>query len=432
MPGPPPVTRQPYLPRVVDSELDVLLQDLPAIALEGPKAVGKTATALLRAASVLALDDPAQRSLLAADPARLDRLATPIVLDEWQRLPESWDLVRRSVDRDPRPGRFVLTGSAIPSDAPTHSGAGRIVSLRMRPMSLAERGLERPTVSLGTLLRGERLPVSGVARMRLPEYAHEVVASGFPAIRTLAPRARRAQLDGYLSRMLEHDFAEVGHVVRRPASLRAWLTAYAAATATTAAYEAILDAATPGEAQKPSKPTTIAYRDVLERLWLLDPVPAWLPSRNRFARLSRGPKHHLADPALAARLLGLGDGALVEGADTRPPGLRDGVAFGALFESLVTLSVRVYAQAAEARVRHFRDEAGRHEVDLVVERDDGRVVALEVKLGRDPRDADVAHLAWLREKLGGELLDAVIVTAGAEAYRRPDGIAVVPAALLGP
>ncbi len=147
---------RPYGARVVDRELDELLGGLPAIALEGAKGVGKTATALQRAATARELDDPAQRQLAAADPARLLDGPTPLLIDEWQELPEMWDLVRRAVDRGAAPGSFLLTGSARPPERGAHSGAGRIVSLRMRPLALAERGLGEPTVSLATLLRGER------------------------------------------------------------------------------------------------------------------------------------------------------------------------------------------------------------------------------------------------------------------------------------
>src|SRR5215813_12512452 len=358
-----------YRTRVDDRELDGLLPGLPAISLEGPKGVGKTATAARRARTVFALDDGAQRELMRADPRRLDRSPTPVLIDEWQRAPEVWDLVRRSVDDDPKPGRFLLTGSATPTAAPTHSGpthsgAGRIVTMRMRPMSLAERGLPAPAVGLADLLAGRRPAVEGSTDLGLSDYAEEIVRSGFPGIRDLPARARRAQLDGYLARLVERDFAEQGHLVRRPATLRAWLAAYASATANTASYNVIIDTATPGDGDKPAKTTTIAYRDVLSRLWLLDPVPGWSPNRNAFTRLGAAPKHHLTDPALAARLLGADVEALLADSVTLPMVPRPGPLLGALFESLVTLSVRVYAQAAEATVHHLRTRDGDHEVDL--------------------------------------------------------------------
>jgi predicted AAA+ superfamily ATPase len=426
------MNQSPYRARIVDAEIDELIRGVAAIALEGAKGVGKTATASERAKSVRELDDPGQRSIGAADPRRLLQGARPVLIDEWQLVPETWDLVRRAVDADAVPGSFLLTGSSRPLERGSHSGAGRILSLRMRPLALSERGLAAPTVSLAKLLQGGRPRVAGECTCGLEGYAREIVASGFPGLRPLSGRALRAQLDGYLGRIVDRDFEELGHRVRNPAGLRRWLTAYAAASSTATSFEKIRNAATAGDGDKPAKSTTIPYRDVLERLWILDPVEAWSPSRNRLSRLSSPPKHQLADPALAARLLGVDADALLEGRDAGPVVPRDGTLLGALFESLVTLSARTYAQAAEAAVKHLRTAGGEREVDLIIERADGRVIAIEVKLARDVRDADTRHLRWLAEQIGDELLDTVIVTTGPEAYRRKDGIAVVPAALLGP
>jgi hypothetical protein len=298
-------------------------------------------------------------------------------------------------------------------------------------MSLAERGIETPSVSLREVLEGGKPRLEGETATGLAEYAEEVVASGFPAIRPLPPRARGVQLESYLARVVDRDFEEVGQAVRRPDTLRRWMAAYAAATSTTASLESIRDAATSGEADKPARSTVLQYRDVLSRLWLLDPVAAWIPSRNYFSRLAHPDKHHLADPALATTLLGVGAEGLLEGREGTVPLPRDGTLLGHLFESLVTQSVRVYAQAAEAHVRHLRTKGGRHEVDIIVERRDGRVLAMEVKLARDVTDEDVKHLRWVQEHVGSDLLDAVVVTSGPVAYRRQDGIGVVPAVLLG-
>lgn len=267
-------TKDHYLPRIVDAELDELLPGLPAVALEGPKAVGKTATALRRATTVHRLDDEAARAVIEADPARLVAGNPPILIDEWQRLPASFDHVRRAVDDGAAPGSYLLTGSALPLEPSTHSGAGRIVRVRMRPMTLPERGVEAPTVSLARLLSGDRPPVGGSTEVRLTQYVDEILASGFPGLRGLSGRLLRAQLDGYLARIVDRDFEEMGREVRRPATLRRWMEAYAAATATTASYETIRDAATGEHGDKPAKKTTQPYRDVLERLWILDPVHA--------------------------------------------------------------------------------------------------------------------------------------------------------------
>jgi len=421
-----------YIPRVVDRELDELLPQLPAIALEGPKAVGKTETARRRVKTIHQLDDPAQRAIAEADPARVLSGTPPLLIDEWQRVPSVWDAVRRAVDQGSPPSQFLLTGSASPAAAPTHSGAGRIVTVRMRPLSLAERGLDAPGVSLRDLLAGDRPEVAGRTNVRLDDYVAEVVRSGLPGLRSYRGRALRAHLDGYLNRIIDTDFEEQGLAVRRPEMLRRWIAAYAAATATTASYETIRDAATGGQQDKPSRSATQPWRDVLERLWILDPVPAWLPTQNYLNRLAQLPKHHLADPALAAAILGFDADALLKGVEAGPRIPRSGLLLGRLFESLVTLSLRVYAQAAEAGLRHLRLHGGSHKVDLIVERSDRRIIAIEVKLSRTVDEDDVRHLLWLGEKIGADLLDAVVLNTGPEAYRRKDGIAVIPAALLGP
>jgi len=423
--------RARYRRRVIDDELDELLAGLPAVTLDGPKAVGKTATALRRAATVYRLDDDGERSVIEADPARLLEGKRPVLIDEWQRFPESFDRVRRAVDDGAAPGSFLLTGSASPTDPATHSGAGRIVRVRLRPMTLTERGVATPTVSLARLLDGDQPPISGRCEVSLERYVEEILISGFPGIRGLSARLSRAQLDGYIERIVDHDFEELGHQVRRPATLRRWMAAYAAATATSASLETIRDAAGAGRGEPPSRAATQPYRDVLERLWILDPIPAWLPTRNRLARLSSPPKHHLADPALAARLLEVDAAALLSARPAGPPLPRDGTLLGALFESLVTLCVRVYAQAAEAHTAHLRTWSGNREIDLIVERGP-HVIALEIKLGQVVDDRDVRHLLWLRDELGDGLTDAAVITTGHAAYRRPDGIAVIPAALLGP
>ena len=421
-----------YVRRVLDDELDELIGALPAIALEGPKAVGKTATASQRATTTYEFDYPDQLAVAEADIDRVLAEPPPVLIDEWQKLPMVWDRIRRLVDAGADPGQFLLTGSASLEGTGTHSGGGRIVSLRMRPLSLAERLDEPPTVSLAKLLSGDREPVEGRTQLGLAQYTGEILRSGFPGLRPLKDRPLRAQLDTYINRVVDKDFTELDHPIRNPAALRRWMAAYAAATSTTTSFEKIRNASTAGEERKPAKSTVGPYRDILERLFLLDPVPGWKPTRGRISELALPPKHQLADPALAARLLGATAGALLRGQSPGPEIPRDGTLLGALFESLVTLSVRVYAQAAEAQVGHLRTHRGDHEIDLIVERDDGRVVALEVKLNSGVTDSGLRHLKWLSGQIGDDLLDSVIVTTGEYAYRRQDGIAVVPAALLGP
>lgn len=425
--------KPPYYHRVIDEQLDLFCNGLPAVAIEGARGVGKTATASQRARTIHDLDDSDQRDIIAAHPRLILDSRPPVLIDEWQRVPDTWNVVRRAVDDGAEPGRFLLTGSTSVRDLPIHSGAGRINSLRMRPMALCERLDESPTVSLADLLTGAEPEINGQTGLDLADYVDEILRSGFPGIRRLPAELRQIQLDSYLTQVVDRDLPELGVGSRNPMALRRWLTAYAAATSTTASFEKIRAAAESDAGDKPSRKATAPYRDALERLWLLDPVPGWKPTRNRIARLTEPPKHHLADPALAARLLGETRDSLLAGKSASGfPTIRDGSLLGAFFESLVTLSVRVYAQASGARVGHLRSYAGENEIDLIVERDDGKVVAIEVKLARNAQGGQVRNLHWLRSKLAENLLEAVVITTGSTAYRRPDGIAVVPAALLGP
>ncbi len=419
-----------YQRRLIDEELDALFPDLAAVALEGAKGVGKTATASRRVASVLSLDQEHQLAIVQADARTILARERPLLVDEWQLHPPVWDVIRRAVDADRAGGQFLLAGSAAPGrDIRIHSGAGRIVSLHMRPMTFAERGLTQPQVSLQALLKGPPGPLHAETTLALPDYVQEILASGFPGMRDLPPRARTAALRSYVDRALDRDILETGRAVRRPEALKTWFKAYAAAGSTTASYNEILKAATPGESDKPAKQTVAGYRDALERMWLLDPVPAWWPTFSPLKRLAQAPKHQVADPALAAQVLDATEGTLLAGEGPRRP---DGETFlGLLFESLVTLSVRATAAALDATTSHLRTQNGDHEVDLVVETRDGRTLAIEVKLSGAVTDRDVRHLHWLHERIGDRLVDRIVINTGPYAYRRPDGVAVIPLAVLG-
>ncbi len=416
---------------MVDDVLDEVFPYLPAVALEGAKGVGKTLTGLQRAASVFSLDDERTQFAVKNYPAQITEADSPVLIDEWQLVPTVWDQVRRAVDKNPTAGgTFLLTGSAdVPSHARIHSGAGRIISLTMRPLSIAERGIEEPVVSLKELLNGTQPAISGTTHVDLPTYVDEILRSGFPGIRDLPPRARRLQLDGYVRRIVSRELPENGVHVRKPHTLQRWLEAYAAAVSTNLSYTKLMHAATAGEDDKPAKETTLSYRDHLARIFVLEPLNAWLPTFSPLKRLTEAPKHHLVDPSLAAQLAGIDDKGLLRG---EGPATHVETWLGALFESLVTQSVRVYAEAAEASVHHMRTRGGEREIDLIIERPDHSVLAIEVKLSHEVQNEDVKHLNWLDHQLGDRLLDRVIVTTGPTAYRRDDGVAVVPLSLLGP
>lgn len=262
------------------------------------------------------------------------------------------------------------------------------------------------------------------------------MATGFPALRLLSPTLRRAQLSGYVNHLSSRDVQEVSTHAANPAAIRRWLQVYAAASSTTTTLETLRDLATAGDGAPPARTTANRYRDALERTYIYDPVPAWKPAGSAMGRLGEGPKIHLVDPGLSAHLLGIDEGALLSGASTplvdAVPTVRDGGLFGALFESLVAQSMRIYAQQLDVEHAYMRTHEGRHEVDGMLIRADQRCVAYEVKLAAKIGKKDVQHLQWLKEKLGDQLLDAIVINTGPGAYRRPDGIGVVPAAMLVP
>ena len=412
-----------YLKRSLDLELDELFPFVPAIAIDGPKAVGKTVTALRRADQVYYLDNAAQREFLQADFLLASLPSGTVLLDEWQQLPEIWNSVRRNVDEGAPSKRFLLTGSATPVDqSGTHSGAGRILSARMRPLTFYERYRPSNPVSLRGLLKGEQPVIEGSTGVTFNDYVKAIVEGGFPATLGQPDRVCRAYLDAYVQRIIDRDIPELGHSVRYPETLKRWMQAYAAASSSTASYSRILDATTAGDGVQPAKTTTNLYRNFLTKLWILDPVPGWAPASNEFTRLTVSPKHQLADPALAARLLQLSASTLTSSQGAHM--------LGPLFESLVTLSVRVAAQAAEATVSHLRTKNGDHEVDLIVQGPEGEVLGIEVKLAPVITDTDVRHLLWLRDKMPDSVTNLVVITTGTQAYRRADGVLVLPLSLL--
>ncbi len=419
-----------YVRRVIDDELDELFPHLPAILIDGPKAVGKTSTALQRAKSIHRLHRPSERLIAEADPELLLRGESPTLIDEWHYVPSVWDAVKDNVDTNNQGGRFLLTGS-MPLLG-THTGAGRITPVRLRPLTIPERGASTPTVSLRSMLLGESLDVKGNCSLGLTEYVDLILASGFPGLQRLSGAPLNKQLDGYLSRIVDADMREAGSRHRKPATVMAWLRAYAAVTATTASWEKIRNSTELIGVASPTKVTAAPYVDVLTRLRILDEVEAWRPGNNHLSTLGQTPKHFLADPALAARLTRMTKQKLLQG-DGPKTTPRDGTFLGALFESLAALSLLVFAQAAGASVFHLRTHRGDHEVDFIVERPDGKVLAVEVKLTNAVDSTHMRQLHWLRGILGDDLVGSVVINTGNVAYRRPqDGIAVVPLGLLGP
>lgn len=417
-----------YHPRVADTELADRLTSIGAVLIDGPKGCGKTETASKVAKSVVRFDtDVSARALVDLNPESLFEQEAPILFDEWQRAPGVWDHVRRHVDDLGKRGLYVLTGSATPTDArELHSGAGRIGTLRMRPMSLAESGHATGEVSLAALLRGEEQHARR-SDMTIPGLFERIVVGGWPALLDEDERSARRWLADYLSQIVEVDVPSLGTTRRSPSRLR---RAFASLGRAVGQPLKLTDLATDigGDREKrPAVETVAAYVDALDRLKLTDNSPSWRPHMRSRTQLREAPVRYFVDPSLGTAALGVGSRDL----------LSDLNAAGFHFEALVVRDLRIYAQPLAGTVSTWREAHGRKEVDAIVETPDGWA-AFEVKLSGDQEIIDKAARGLLDfatqidEDRHGPPSALVVVTAIGGGGKRPDGVHVVPITALGP
>ncbi len=414
-----------YLPRVVDEELRQRLASAGAVVIEGPKASGKTETALNVTSSSAFFDvDLAVRQALAIDPSLVLEGATPRLLDEWQVEPSIWNHVRRAVDERQRPGQFILTGSSVPvDDKNRHTGAGRFSFLRIRPMTLFESGDSIGTIPLAAVMRGE--PVrSADPLLTLSDLADRITIGGWPAqIGSSIANGAQAARD-YLKQTAEVDITRVAGGRRDPVRVGRLLRSLARNIATEAGVPTL--AADAGGADGPlARNTASDYLDALERLMIIENQPAWGPHLRSKAILRSAAKRHFVDPSLAVAALA-----------TSPQGLMaDLNLLGLLFESLVIRDLRVFAQPLDGTVFHYRDSNGL-EVDAIVQLADGRWAAFEVKLGSGMVEAGAATLkrfaATIDTDRSGAPTMLAVITGNGFGYMRDDGVAVIPIGSLAP
>lgn len=415
-----------YSPRVIDSELRTRLASAGAVVIEGPKACGKTASARQVAASEVLLDvDRAARDAAAIDPSLILDGAVPRLIDEWQVVPEIWNSVRREVDDRAEPGQFLLTGSAVPADDATrHTGAGRIVRLQMRPMSLYESGHSSGSISLASVLDGDvvRSTDSGHSVAGLVD---RVCMGGWPAFQRLSVADALIAVSAYLDEIRRTDINRVDGVQRDPERVAKTLRSLARNVATAAATTKLAADTEEGESAL-ARNTIYDHLSALERLMIIEDQPAWNPHLRSRVQLRTTPNRHFIDPSLAVAALGASPRRL----------LMDLNFFGLLFESLVIRDLRVYAQHSDANVYYYRDNKGL-EVDAVVEARDGRWAAFEVKLGgEEPVDLAAANLLRFAKRIdttkAGEPGRLAVIVASGYGYVRKDGVAVIPIGSLKP
>jgi hypothetical protein len=394
-----------YLPRLVDDVLTANLRALGAVLIEGVKGCGKTETALRQARSAVRLDT--DRDILRAgmvDPAVLLEGETPHLIDEWQRGPDVlWDLVRRAVDDRRAKGQFILTGSATPEDSvQRHSGAGRFGFIRMRTMTLAEKGATTPSVSVRALLDGD--PVSpGAVGLTLSDYLHHIVVGGWPDLIGADESSAFHYLAGYLETIVERDLPDVASGARNPQLVTRFLRAYAMASSTAKSMAKIIaDTGDPSADAMIARNTATSYHAGLYRMRIIDELDAWMPSLRSPRPLTQTPKRHLADPSLAAHLLRADSTRLRRAPD----------AAGLLFESLAVHDLRAYAAAQAAHAYHHRTELSREEIDCVIETISGQWAGFEIKLGADTEiDEAVAKLRRIEGNMSRPAASLVVITA---------------------
>lgn len=414
-----------YRPRIADRELADRLDSAGAVLLEGARGCGKTETGRQAAASEVLLDvDRTAHEALAVDPGLVLKGENPRLIDEWQLAPVLWNHVRRAVDERRAKGQFILTGSAVPpDDATRHSGAGRFSRLRLRPMSLSELGYSNGGISLAALL-DEKTPAGASAHLSVEQLAKILSVGGWPGHLHSSARAAMVANRDYLEDVCRVDLERVDGVRRDPQRVRRFLQSVARNVATCASLATITrDANGPDDHLKP--PTARGYLAALERLMVVEDQQPWAPRLRSRSRLRASPKRHFVDPSLAVAALGAGPDRL----------LADFEWFGFLFESMVIRDLRVYARAADAEVYHYRDNTGL-EVDAIVETTSGRWAGFEIKLGMSRVDGAAANLLRFAERIdtaavGRPAALGVIVGSG-YAYRRDDGIWVIPCGALGP
>lgn len=411
-----------YIPRIVDRELQQALCSMGGVLIEGPRACGKTITGRHHAASEVLLDvDHNARRLVSLEPSLVLKGDTPRLLDEWQLEPGIWNHVRRAIDERRSPGQFILTGSSQPTDETTrHSGAGRIGRIRMRPLSLFESGIGTGSVSLNHMLNGgqiaaEELPWS------LADLAEAITRGGWPAFRDLDSGASMNAVSNYLEEIKRVDVSRLGGVAHDPVYLDRVLRSLARNTSTTVTIATILSDVS-GESGPKDPDTVSAYLDTLERIMIVENQPAWAPSLRSRSRLRKAPKRHFVDPSLAVAALGASPERMIADLEY----------MGFLFESLMIRDLRIHAQAADARVYHYRDNTDL-EVDAVVEARDGRWAAFEIKLGDKRVDEAARALKTFQARIDANAPGflGVIVSSG-YSYMRPDGVAVIAARAIGP
>lgn len=419
-----------YRKRIADDILRRKLEGKGAVLIEGPKWCGKTTTAEQIAASVLYMDDPEKKeqniTMSELNPKRLLKGAVPRLIDEWQLAPKLWDAVRFEVDHRGETGQFVLTGSAVPADTKkiTHSGTGRFTWLTMRPMSLYESGESNGSVSLKDLFGGEA-EIDGEAEMTIDRLAFLVCRGGWPQAINMRDEIALDQAADYFDAVVRSDINRADNVQKNPERVRRLMRSYARNQGGQIPNTVLARDISANDETPISEETVASYVNALRKIFVIEDMPAWNPNLRSKTAIRSSDTRYYIDPSIAAAALGIGPNDLINDLKT----------FGFLFETLCIRDLRVYADALGGGVYHYRDKDGL-ECDAVVHLRNGKYGLIEIKLGGDKLIEEGAKsLKALETKIDTDKMNApsflmVLTGTGDYAYRRRDGVYVVPVGCL--
>ena len=415
-----------YKQRIADRILERKVLGKGAVLIEGPKWCGKTTTAKQLAKSVLDLGDASvlkqSAQMIEISPKSLLEGMTPRLIDEWQALPPIWDSIRSEVDKRGEPSQFILTGSSVLPDADEtiHSGTGRFAHVMMRPMSLYESGESSGSISLKDLFDG-KTPEVQPCELNIDDITYLTCRGGWPWATLISKEVALDQAFDYVDSVIKRDIQRVDKVKRSPERARLLLRSYARNISQQASHSTIRKDLLANDASTLDEDTVADYIKALKKLFVIEDLAAWNPNLRSKAAIRTGDTRHFVDPSIGIAALGIGPKDLINDLDT----------FGLFFEDMVVRDLRVYAEALDGQLYHYRDSNGL-ECDTVLHRRNGSYALLEVKLGgEDHINAGAASMLELASKIDTDKMPApsfmaVIIGVGKYAYRRQDGVYVIP------
>lgn len=415
-----------YKQRIMDQVLEYRLSSKGAVLITGPKWCGKTTTAKRHAGSFLNMQDPISKqqylALAKINPLELLKGGTPRLIDEWQISPNIWDAVRQEVDRRGEFGQFILTGSSVPAkmDASSHSGIGRIVAVKMRPMSLFESSESNGEISLSDLFNNPKYGKTSESNLSIEDLAFLVCRGGWPLAALSKGNIALQQAIDYHEAIISQDIRMVDDVKRSPIKAASLLKSYARHISTRTATTSLLSDVNQGEqATILSIETLNDYLEAFKKLFVIEELESWNPNFRSKATARVSPTRHFVDPSIATSALNMSPQDLINDIKT----------FGLLFESLCIRDLRVYSDVLKGKVYHYRDNTNL-EIDAIIHLDNGKWGAIEVKLGDYEIPKAVNNLQKLKDKINTEKMNEpsflMVLTGTKYAYKDESGVWIVP------